>query len=677
MNIKLLTIPLCLLGMYGFGQDVEAKIDRLIESRTEYIEQEQIDPYLMRNTLEDFLSTPLDINTADTEELKEALFLSSIQQQEIIQHRNKFGAFLDLAELLLLAHFNAAIIHDIAPFITIRPKIPKGFKYDFQVNQEHQVRLNFRTDLPLAEGYKRDYNGYLSNAFYTQFVYRGHYRNKLKWGVSMEKDAGEPLIYPKSNTPDYYSFYLQFQNIGRLEQAVIGDFQINLGQGLNISNGYGPSKAGWVSSIKSSSRGVSSFRSFRENAYLRGIAGQYRIRKYSVLGGFLSQRKLDAYLRTDSTGEGFTRSLSEDGGLHRTEFESSLRDQVQDIIYGGFWEQEMKIGSVGLVSYYRGLSDPLMSSGEAYTARYFEGKHYVKSGLYYDIHWSSVNLFGEYSYQNKKLGAINGCLISTGKTDLGLLVRVYPPGSIPFLSSAMSEGSTSRNESGIYMGLDHQISSKLKISFHQDHYSFPWLRFKVYNLSFGKDSWLELSYRLRKRFKATIRFKEERKEQAFEDEYFETLDFRLRRSLRWHTAWTLSKQAEIRLRYEISQVRSNEQYWGEYIYLEAILSSSNMNWKFSGRVSSGNIDHYDSRIYSYEQAPQGIYPLHNQYFTGQRYYIYLRRSFSRFQFQIKVAMDHHLEPRIAIYQSYSTGSYLEERDGLNKYTFVFQIKYKK
>ncbi|MFN8245387.1 MAG: hypothetical protein U0T56_03265 [Ferruginibacter sp.] len=131
--------------------------------------------------------------------------------------------------------------------------------------------------------------------------YDYQYKNILQYGVLGEKDPGEPLFSGRHKTGfDFYSFHFYLRNRGRIRCLALGDFTVNMGQGLIEWQGFSFGKGGDLTGIKRQSDLIKPYRSSGEFNFHRGLAINLVQKKWS-LTGFVSYRKLDANLEgTDS-----------------------------------------------------------------------------------------------------------------------------------------------------------------------------------------------------------------------------------------------------------------------------------------------------------------------------------------------------------------------------------------
>ena len=69
---------------------------------------------------------------------------------------------------------------------------------------------------------KGDQDGYLGPKYRHWLRYQFSYGEQVKVGLVGAQDAGEPFLANKNRWGyDYYSFYAQLRNIGRLESLVV------------------------------------------------------------------------------------------------------------------------------------------------------------------------------------------------------------------------------------------------------------------------------------------------------------------------------------------------------------------------------------------------------------------------------------------------------------------------
>ena len=67
--------------------------------------------------------------------------------------------------------------------------------------------------------------------YFIRYTY--NYKQLLSFGFTGEKDAGEPFFRNAQRYGfDFYSFHFFLQQTGIIQSLAIGDFTVNMGQGL-------------------------------------------------------------------------------------------------------------------------------------------------------------------------------------------------------------------------------------------------------------------------------------------------------------------------------------------------------------------------------------------------------------------------------------------------------------
>ena len=126
---------------------------------------------------------------------------------------------------------------------------------------------------------------YLGSPQKLQFRYTYNYRNKIRAGFVLEKDAGELFFTDKVSDTiqaligknyhrgfDFAGFHLYAKDVGIVKAAALGDYQLSFGQGLTIWSGMTFGKAGAGSSVMRQGRGLRPKASACEYAFMRGAA---------------------------------------------------------------------------------------------------------------------------------------------------------------------------------------------------------------------------------------------------------------------------------------------------------------------------------------------------------------------------------------------------------------------
>ena len=100
-------------------------------------------------------------------------------------------------------------------------------------------------------------------------------------GLTVEQDPGEQMGWQPSARRygiDYVSFHAQVQNRGKWRNLLIGDYQLQIGQGLVLSAGFVLGKsAETVQTVRRPTLGARPFTSLTEYGYFRGATATYSL----------------------------------------------------------------------------------------------------------------------------------------------------------------------------------------------------------------------------------------------------------------------------------------------------------------------------------------------------------------------------------------------------------------
>ena len=235
MKNAILALALFFCAIHGVAQNYSWE-DFVQEYATDgdLVEEEED----WRNYMEELKALheqPLNLNTASADDLLFLPFLNEKQVEEIHAYIYLHGPMQSLSELLLLRQMDWITRQKLALFAYAGESPPKEQKGTWAGRLEHS--LTARTDIPLY--YRKGHqvkNGYRGDALYQRLQYQLKAQRHLSAGFRMEKDAGERYY-------DSYGAFFQIKEVGALQQAVIGDYRIGVGEGLVLGGNSWNSKS--------------------------------------------------------------------------------------------------------------------------------------------------------------------------------------------------------------------------------------------------------------------------------------------------------------------------------------------------------------------------------------------------------------------------------------------------
>ncbi|MBL4587553.1 MAG: helix-hairpin-helix domain-containing protein [Flavobacteriales bacterium] len=650
--LKYSTLSMLLFwSISALAQQEDPKKETLIAKKIETIAEQlgENDENIDFNTLLDellyFSEHPINLNTASYEDLEALYVLDDISINNLLKHIDENGKLLNIFELQGIDGFDLATIRKVEPFIKVSND-PDAASFSFKdlfKEGEHEIILRYQQVIEQQEGYSGIEDSLLAQNPNRRYLgspqkyyarYRFKYSNKVSWGITMEKDAGEEFFKGSAKQGfDFYSAHLFVRNIGVVKAAGIGDFQAQFGQGLVLWSGLGFGKSADGISIKRSGRGLREYTSVDENRFLRGAGTTLKFGKMEVTA-FGSYKPIDANVSEVDTlsEEAQTVSSIFSGGLHRTPSELENRKSITETIYGGNITYRSRRLTVGFTGVGYQFSTALQRSANLYNFYELEGKQNSNFGIDYSLVWRNFHFFGETAMsQNLGVATTNGLFMTLDpKVTITVMMRYLQPKYQALYANAVTENSRTNNETGYYIGFNINPFKGWYLHGFFDLFKFPWLRFQVNGSSFGYETIAQLVYRPSRNFEAYFRFRTKNKQlnesAAFSTEPIRGIEDELRTYYRFNLTYSLSKEIKLRNRVEYSRYKRGDRdaEQGFMIYQDIIYKPLNFPLSFSARLAYFDTESYNTRIYTYENDVLYAYSFPAYYYRGMRAYITLR-----------------------------------------------------
>lgn len=298
-------------------------MEQHLEAVTESNDDAETEDDSFLQAMQQFLKEPVNLNTADATILKELVILSPLQIQNIIAYRNLFGNFINIYGLQAIPGWNIRTLQRLRPFVTVSVNAQVINPFSDRLNGgASTILLRVTQVLEQSKGYTSGVSA--SNNFYPGSPhkllvrYKYQYKIWLQYGVTGEKDAGEQFFKDKQQQGfDFYSAHLFARNIGIIKSLALGDFTINIGQGLSQLQNLAFKKNSDVTNIKRKLAVLRPYNSVGEINFHRGIGITLAKNNWETTL-FASYKKTDANFIVDTlNNEDYISSL-QTSGLHRT-----------------------------------------------------------------------------------------------------------------------------------------------------------------------------------------------------------------------------------------------------------------------------------------------------------------------------------------------------------------------
>jgi len=563
--------------------------------------------------------TSISLNSADEEALRNILGLTDGQIQNLVRYRKRYGPLLSIYELPLIDAFDSATVDRIKSLVSSGNDIETDHiplkRLLKAARQEMLMRMSGTLERSIgyhassgdAEGTASG-TRYPGSPCYLLVRYRFQAFDRIKAGVSAEKDAGEEFFKGSQKQGfDFYSAFLQLNRFGPLKRLIAGDYQVDFGQGLTISTGTRFSN--WLEASQGirAARGIYTHSGTSECRFMRGVAATAALGPLE-LTAFISYRHRDAsgcrYDPVDSSLLSVS-SLTETG-LHRTASEILKKGLVKESIYGGHVSLKKSWFEIG-ATVYRSLWDADLRKQDApYDHFGFAGRSNTNAGVDARMTGRFLNLFGEAALSaNGAVAAIAGVSCKP-LADLSwtLIYRNYPPAYHDLLCQALGANSENANEKGIFMAITAKVSGDVSLQAYADIYRFPWLKYAVTAPSQGHEYSCQINWQPSGHASMYLLFREKyapadsqepssdinRPEPSLKDHIRFNLTYELLHLVKFQSRmeWALNKRA-VGLR-----------TCGYLFFQEATFKAMKKKVGVTFRYALFDTGSYDDRIYCYE-----------------------------------------------------------------------------
>lgn len=661
---------LVVFSLQSIAQDTtdlqgEAQLEALAESaeqEPENDDNQQLLQFLLRH--------PLYINKVAIDQLSALQLLSFQQINAFIQYRELFGPIRSAYELQAIPYWDINTIRKVLPIFSFietgdesklfRKIISKG---------QHQLIMRTGSTVEQARGYLTGNSGqkmYAGNYMRLFYRYTYQYKQQLWWGISGEKDAGEKL-------GDFTGFHLFIRRAGWLKTIALGDYTLNIGQGLVQWQGLAFGKTSESMNVFRQGNLLQPYRSAGEWNFNRGIATQFQVGHWE-LTTFGSARKQTANIISDENATGFS-SISETG-YHRTAGELADRNSIWQRSLGAVLQYQLPKFRSGISVITNSFSKPAMPEPKPYNLYAIKGRDWYNAGMHYSYTARNIFFFGEGAICKTGFAILQGMVMSIHqKADLSFNYRKVQPGYQALAAHSFMENSSVTNETGFYTGLRLVPWPGWSVQAYVDYFRFPWLRFRADAAGYGQEYFFQVGWVKRKKWDVYLRYRMTEKPENESGGYFNELVGRKQANLRLHAERMISQRFVVAGRIDQSWFsKATEHQAGSAAYLDSKYQLVKPSLVVAARVQYFNTGGYESRIYAYERDVLYAFSIPAFYDRGLRYYCQLQGKPARFGHRFPMKLQWWLRWSQTLYgKGHAIGSGGDEIAGNKKSDWKCQL----
>lgn len=631
----------------SFGQEKNEVIQQRIEFISEQLEDENPDLTNLFDQLFFYYDHPINLNHTTVEELTDLGLLTDLQINDLFLHLKLFGKLMSKYELQSLKYWDMETIRMVLPFVKVDDKLDNLSVTLKEAIQQGKFESYFRFQTIVEE--KRAYNDVSDSVLQNSNTYyhgdanryysrlRFSYRTNLSVGVTMEKDPGEQ--FGGDAQPygfDFFSAHAFYKGGKYLKSVALGDYQIQVGQGLNLWSGYAFGKTADVTNIKRNARSIKPYTSVDETRFLRGAATELGYKDLSLVL-FGSRKKVDATIIADSLIEEqeFVSSINL-SGLHRTNSEMDRKNSFTENIAGANLKYQTRNLKLGVASIYQGYDKVFNKSVLPYNQFDFRGKSFMSHSLDYSFVLKNFSFFGEgsLSSHNNKVAQLHGVLVALDpRVSMSLMYRNYDRAYQTVYNNGFSEGSRTQNESGLYFGAKIKLSKSWTLQTYADYFKFPWMRYQVDAPSEGHEVLFQSTYKPNKKLEVYFRYRQQVKSRnsRFQDNTITEIEDVRQRNYRMNFAYKVTEGVTLKSRAEWTTLdrASSPSEIGFLLYQDVIIRPKSWPVDIAMRYAFFDTDSYDTRLYAFESNALYVFSVPAYFYQGTRAYLMVRYTFLR------------------------------------------------
>ncbi len=574
--------------------------------------------------VEDLLSlarNPLNINTADREQLERIFFLTDIQIENILFKRYVNGPFVSIYELQAVEGLPVRTIKMLQPVVFIgdadTEERPVRIWGDAFFRGEYQIEK--------AEGFKTDKSGekaFVGNRYKLYNRTEIESNKGFSSGFIAEKDPGEPIFNKYLKGPDMMTGYLHFSKSDfLLREAVVGQYRVSAGQGLVMQSGMPLRKSSVTTNLRNRRAAFRPSLSASESSGMRG--GYFTIGERNFeFSPFISYRKKDGRIKGDSC----LTSLKNDG-LHRTEKELAMRHNVNELAGGARVKYAGRFVMLEAGYLLYGIDPPLCPQSYPYNMFSFRGKKVENNWLSYMISRNKVLMFGEFATDGFRRFAFSNGLIWNPVPVFSMAIghRLTEKEYRAPLAGPMSEGSNFSGEEGLYAGIKWELSQGINISSYLDTYRFRWLKNRLDAPSEGFDFLISCEKNFGDQTILTLRYRHREKptnvdlgmpEKVIGNEVYDQIKLQYRQSI--SPGWQFTTLCQYNVVDKNDHVEK-----GNLLAQDVKWRSQNEKLTITGRLALFSATDFLARSYAYEPHVLYMFSVPAYSGDGTRYLLLL------------------------------------------------------
>ncbi len=554
---------------------------------------------------------PLPLNRASRDDLMALPFMTEAMTDSLIACRSRWRGFTSMGDLMFVPGMGRRERQWMTLFAVPGERSDSMTVAATTRYEEPPYRLRqmvaWTASVPLyrRQGYTAqatEAQRYAGDATAHTLRYRAEDSRGTAFGLTGQKDAGEPFARQGNSPFDYLSAYadLRLERRGRT-RLLVGDYNVYAGHGLVCGRSSFASILTLAQRLPRAGSIVQPHTSATESRYLRGAAFVQRWQSYSV-SVFASLRHIDARTEGDTIVTVYT------DGMHRTAAERAHRDAARMMTAGAMLRHETGRTDWGLTVVADRFNHPLVPPLRADNRYLLRGQDAAAFSADYTLRSDRWMATGEVAIDRQAHVATTHMLrtMCTRHTALTLQVRHLSPRYVAVHADAMTQNSHTQNETGLLAALHLRPTGKAETTLAADAFVFHRPTFRTsHSCAKGAQLYAQVTALLATGTEGLWRYQVKTRQQDIAGhsdlmEYVTTHRLKAQLTLHPSERWTLVPGADATLRH--SQTERTAMGW--MLSLRTAWRPR-QQWTMSAFTSAFFTDSYDARVYAY--TPQMRY----------------------------------------------------------------------
>lgn len=611
-------------SFFALAQESEkTDIETLFLRLSSQLDEEALpDLSQLQEQWQDLVQNPIPLNIATVDELLHIPLMDEFRAHALIDYRDKSGQIFTYYELTHLRGFSRDFVEYISLLTSLEAEMAPRKKQPF-FKGKHQIIARYDHLFQEQRGFEN--GNYLGPPGRAQLRYRFFGRGNWNWGFTADKDPGEHWLVPGTGLPDFFSAYAEYSGRGTVKRIIIGDYHLNIGQGLAMWTGFAINKSALTTQSSRSGQGLRRYGSSFEANFLRGAAVQLALGEVNLT--LYGSHRSESATHLDVEDETYFRTINE-SGLHRTQSEMNRRRNTPITAGGAHAEWRKGAFKIGMLHQqyryhvpFRPTIYPQNAPGETITNGHNSSVHATFA------HLKGV-VFGDLATDHflRPAVTVGWEVFPHEDWKLVLQYRNLANDYRSLYNNPFGE-SGQYGEEGLYLGGNYRVGRGTNLNFFVDVYRFKQARFVQSQPGYGKDLFAQFDWQPYRNLLFNIRARWQNRMRDFTEDVFIIPEETHLWRLRLHAKVRVTRQFHWAFRVEPAIWRpqfADETEVGILSFLEAYRTSESQKWQVGARVTTFSTPSFNTVIYTYEQDVPFTFSVPGLSGRGMRSYLIVR-----------------------------------------------------